>query len=54
MQPIYTNGRYKVIPLVVAYVVVRKDGIQVFRRDSVEDAIEDVDMLASEDSCQAA
>ena len=48
MQPIYTNGEYSVVPLIVAYAVVSRDGKTIFKRASIEDAVEDADMLALE------
>lgn len=50
-QTIYTNGRYKVVPLIRGYVVKGADGmvIQTFAPDEIVTAVETVDEMAHGD-----
>ena len=50
-QTIYQNGRYKVVPLTVGYIVKGRQGQTLFRYapEEIEDAVQTVDEMAIAD-----
>lgn len=48
-QVIYVNGRYRLIPVVIAYVVRDAEGKELYRSKRIDDAIDACDHMAELD-----